>query len=192
MLGTSANVVCNQGLDWCIKNDIDIVCMACGFYEDEDELLLRKVQEASRKMLIFAAPTNEGNAEEIAYPARYHGEVFCMFSSNGLVKKSVGLNPSKGLGLFDLAILGEHIKTYPGDKISSGTSFSTAIAAGFAARLLDFSRHKDVGTILGGKAEKLKKKRNMTGVFLSIAHGSYDRPYHCIKPWALLNERLLR
>ncbi|KAH8878799.1 hypothetical protein GQ53DRAFT_775459 [Thozetella sp. PMI_491] len=173
-----------KAIAWCVENEMDIVCMACGFLQDNEDLF-RKIHKASAKMLIFAAPTNESNAGEIAYPARYD-EVFCTFSTNGAVRSSALINPSRGLGVHNFAILGEDIRTCKGEA-KSGTSFSTAILAGFAGRLLDFSRHSDIQTKIDGRA-RLGHKRGMAKVLRSIAEE--EDPYFCIKPWNLLPEAL--
>ncbi|KAK8023290.1 hypothetical protein PG991_006529 [Apiospora marii] len=174
-----------QALDWCIKERMDVVCMACGFTESSQHLF-DKVHEASGKMLILAAPTNESNAGEIAYPARYDDDVMCIFSTDGAVTKSQRLNPSNGLGKYNFAILGEDIMTMSGD-VRSGTSFSTAIAAGLAARLLEFSRHSDCQGLIYN-ASMLKLKYGMTKALMAMAIP--DSEFLCLKPWKLLREDL--
>ncbi|KAK1831858.1 hypothetical protein QBC39DRAFT_306110 [Podospora conica] len=176
-------------LDWCIANNIDIVCMAWGLTND-DAKLYHKVRDASCKMLLIAAPTNEGNQHSILYPAAYEEFVLPMFATNGHVKNS-GLNPSKGPGRNNFAILGEDIKNCH-DKVGSGTSYSTAIAAALAARLLDFSRHSDTKSIFGDKAEKLKRKKEFKRVLSSIAVQSRDGSFRYIRPWDLLPTKLQR
>ncbi|UKZ80413.1 hypothetical protein TrVFT333_008172 [Trichoderma virens FT-333] len=172
-----------EAIDWCMTEEMDIICMACGFFSNYDTLH-EKVRRASEKMLIIAAPTNDGNASEIAYPAAY-GEVLSMFSTNGAVRKS-RFNPSNPPEKYNFAILGEDIKT-PRGELDCGTSFSTAIAAGFAGRLMDFSRHDDTKCHIQN-AEKMKNKSSMIQVLLHIHE--WDDPYYCIKPWKLLPEEL--
>ncbi|KAL8364650.1 hypothetical protein RB595_003773 [Gaeumannomyces hyphopodioides] len=145
-----------SALDWCIANSMDVVCMACGFFED-DAILYHKIREASCKMLLIAAPTSEGNRHNILYPAAHEEFVLPMFATDGNVKKS-GLNPSKGPGRYNFVILGEDIKNVH-DEVISGTSYLTAIAAGFAARLLDFSRHNDTKGAFGDKAQPQEQAR---------------------------------
>ncbi|KAK0641770.1 hypothetical protein B0T16DRAFT_420502 [Cercophora newfieldiana] len=176
-----------EALEWCITNTMDVVCMACGFSED-DATLYHKIREASCKMLLIAAPTNEGNKHNILYPAAYGDFVLPMFATDGNVKKS-NLNPSKGPGKYNFAILGEDIKNVH-DEVNSGTSYSTAIAAGFAARLLDFSRHSDTKVEFGDKAQKLKSKHGFIGVLVFMALRTIDGPFHCVRPWDLLPTEL--
>ncbi|KAK4151208.1 hypothetical protein C8A00DRAFT_17366, partial [Chaetomidium leptoderma] len=186
-----------EALSWCMKNNMDIVCMACGFLS-ESQALRQKIREVSNRMLVIAAPTNYGNRQDLFYPARYYDFVLPMFATDGNVKSS-GQNPSHpGLGKWSFAILGEDIRNIHG-VVGSGTSYATAIAAGFAARLLDFARHGDSRSALGGGgggdpdvAEKLKDKFTMTRVLLSLTMRTIDRPYYCIRPWDLLPAHLQR
>ncbi|KAK6859590.1 subtilisin-like protein [Apiospora arundinis] len=174
-----------QALDWCIEEQMDVVCLACGF-ADSSQPLFDKVHEASGKMLILSAPTNERNAGEIAYPARYD-DVLCIFSTDGGVTKSQKLNPSKGMGIYNFAILGECIKTMSGEE-RSGTSLSTAIAAGLVGRFLEFSRHSDCSPHLKKRSSMLKVKYGMTKALMAMT--VEDSGFHCLKPWKLLPEDL--
>ncbi|KAK6208526.1 hypothetical protein QIS74_12044 [Colletotrichum tabaci] len=169
-------------LDWCMNNNIDIVCMACGFFTHDNDLE-DKIQEASRKMLILAAPTNSGNRQDITYPSRHDAFVVPMFATDGNVKKS-GLNPSQGPGKYNFAILGEDIKDFRGE-VKSGTSYATAIATGLLARLLDFSRHNEM-VEMREKAQKMKDMKNAMAVLYSMTRGTKDDPFYCIRPWDLL------
>jgi len=109
-----------------------------------------------------------------------------MFSTTGGVTRSLTLNPSEGLAPPNFAILGEDILTVSGQE-NSGTSFSTAIAAGLAGRLLDFSRHSDIKVQIP-KASTMKLKHGMTKVLMAMV--KKDGPYQCLKPWKLLPDML--
>ena len=160
--------------------------MACGF-QGFDQELYDRIHDASGKMLIFAAPTNESNVSEIAYPARHHAEVFCTFSTDGCINTSRRLNPTIGVEGYNFAILGENIKTFSGEE-KSGTSFSTAIAAGLAARLLDFSKHRDCQGKLSRHASMMKIKYGMSKVLCAMSIA--DAGFQCLKPWQLLPKDL--
>lgn len=71
-------------------------------------------------------------------------------------------------------------------RLGQGTSAATAVAAGFAARILDFVRQKDVSTGVEG-VELLNTKAGMTAVFKSLVMAQ-DK-YECIKPAKLLKNR---
>lgn len=162
---------------------MDIICMTCGFYQSDRELF-GKIHEASGNMLIFAAPTNDSNAGDIAYPAQHDAEVFGIFSTNGAITSSQHLNPSKGPGQYNFAILGEDIMTYTGKEVS-GTSLATALAAGLAGQLLEVSRHRDC-RIRNGSTMSLK--HGMTKVLMAMAVPNSN--FYCLKPWMLLPKEL--
>ncbi|EHK17752.1 uncharacterized protein TRIVIDRAFT_66654 [Trichoderma virens Gv29-8] len=174
-----------KAIDWCITQNMDVICMACGFNEYNEELY-KKIHEASGKMLIFAAPTNEANVGGIAYPAQFDSHVFCMFSTDGAVTNSRRLNPTSREGYTNFAILGEDIKTLRGEE-KSGTSFSTAIATGLAGRLLEFSRHSDCQGRLKN-ASMMKVKDGMAKILKAMA--VKDGHFNCLKPWMLLPKEL--
>ena len=88
---------------------MDIICMACGFHEHNMDLLNAIKRAAAANILVFAAPSNDSNAGEIAYPAGYYDQVFCMFSTDGGVKNSRKINPAGGPSKHNFAILGEDI-----------------------------------------------------------------------------------
>ncbi|KAH8880194.1 hypothetical protein GQ53DRAFT_813446 [Thozetella sp. PMI_491] len=172
-----------QAIGWSIENNIDIVCMACGFREHNQELLDQIKLALTHKILFFAAASNDSNAGEVAYPARHHDQVLCMFSTDGGIKNSRSLNPGAGSALPNLAILGENVAVSPGSPSDSGTSISTAIAVGLAARLLDFSRQPSAECLIRA-APSLREKAGMSRLLMTISQ--LDEMYHCIRPWALL------
>ncbi|KAK3319883.1 hypothetical protein B0T19DRAFT_451323 [Cercophora scortea] len=187
-----------EAITWCVDNEIDIVCMAFGFTDHNNELYTA-IHAASLKMLIFAASTNDGNASKIHYPAQYDDSVICMFSTNGAVKGS-WFNHSIGLpGTDNFAILGQDIETSSSNSAAAaksvepeqkyGTSFSTAIAAGVAGLLLEFSRHRDTRAYFENPlVPGLRGKWGMAKVLRRIS--VKDSSFHCIQPWGLLPDSL--
>lgn len=95
--------------------------------------------------------------------------------------------------MHNLAIFGEGVQL-PGlrggdDAVRlNGTSMSTAIAAGLAARLIDFSRHRDCRGIFGEEAADLKRMAGMESVFAKMAGGASGDGYYCVVPRSLLND----
>ncbi|ETS77445.1 hypothetical protein PFICI_11319 [Pestalotiopsis fici W106-1] len=170
-----------EAIKWCIDNNIDVICMACGFY-GFDQALYDVIKEASRKLLIFAAPTNVGNAGEITYPAKHHQDVFCMLSTTADVRLSQ-LNPTPSSLRGSFAIIGENIRTPDGGE-NSGTSLSTAIAAGLAGRLLDFARHHACQGAIGDLMPRMQLKDGMSKIFEAMS--IRDGIFLCLKPWQLL------
>lgn len=159
--------------------------MAFGFTQFHKGLHDLVKQAFSKNILIFAAPTNEGNAGEINYPAKHGAYVFCMFSTTVGVRSST-LNPTESPASKSFAILGEDIKTCR-DETESGTSFSTAIAAGLAGRLMDFARYPDCKEMIEHQ-DLMESKNGMSKVFEAME--MKDGAFRCLKPWKLLPDSL--
>jgi hypothetical protein len=83
-------------------------------------------------------------------------------------------------------MLGEDIVLENVRETLSGTSFSTAVGAAIAARILDFSRHPDTRPMLD-RATDLKKVEGMLSVFgkMSVSDGNY----RCMVPWTICEMR---
>ena len=82
----------------------------------------------------------------------------------------------------NFACLGEKVRL-PGYKEAlTGTSVASALAAGLAARILDFSRHVD-SREAGCDEQKLRTRPGMRAVFKKISHE--DGLFRCIAPWLL-------
>ncbi|KAI5460178.1 hypothetical protein BGZ63DRAFT_406123 [Mariannaea sp. PMI_226] len=172
---------------------VEVICLPSGF--KEECLSLKEVigDAVHAKTLIFAAASNYGNVEGIYYPARYSRtfQVFCMFSTNADSKPYCNFNPGANAeARYNFAILGEGIRLLSLTEgvipePVRGTSFSTIIAAGIAAQIIDFSRHPDVrGKIYDHQS--LRKVDGMSAVFARMV-SSVDNRYHCLSPWLLLD-----
>jgi len=119
----------------------------------------------------------------VAYPARIKDQVFCIFSSNGANKATTDNNPEPRRTADNFAFLGEGVEVHASGSIPvSGTSMATALAAGFVARMLDFSLHPD-SKDAGIDVKKLHTKSGMTSVLQKIS--SSDGKFQCITPWWL-------
>lgn len=166
--------------------------MAFGFEREHHGM--RKAIEKARAsdILVFAAASNYGNMTRIAFPARLHHDVVCMFCTNARAKTSQSINPKPSKQrVYNLAIFGEEVQMVGprGDVVLlNGTSMSTAIGAGVAARLIDFSRHSDCRRNFGDEAANLKRMAGMESVFAKMAGGASGDGYHCVVPWRLLND----
>ncbi|KAK2018695.1 extracellular alkaline serine protease [Colletotrichum eremochloae] len=178
-----------KALEWAISNSVDIICMAFGFTSSEPKLRDILKSALSSKILVFAAASNHGNLSGVAYPAIWSDYVFGIFSTNAMGLNSHQINPT-GCGRNNFAILGEGVKLSSG-KTVDGTSYSTAIACGLAARLLDFAGQMHLSTQKYGDFRgELKDKMGMERVFRSLSKDSAG--YNCIIPWSLLPEHLIQ
>ena len=132
-------------------------------------------------ILIFAAAANWGNMDRVAYPAA-NDEVFCVFASDGLNKRSA-YNPEARTRAVNFAFLGNDVDVHRnGLNLSNGTSTATALLAGFAAQIIDFSRHGD-SIRAGIDPPTLRTRAGMRTVLMHISHE--NEGFHCIAPWKL-------
>lgn len=149
---------------------VDIITMSFGMSREDkfgrDELRDALNTANSAGVLLFAAASNEGGNMHRAFPAR-HPLVFCIHGTDGMGNPCT-YNPTPERNQLNLATLGDAIKSaWPYVNASdprfvrkSGTSFSTPIAAAFAAVVLLYVRQR-----LPDKAAVFKWHDKMREVF---------------------------
>ncbi|KAH8199002.1 hypothetical protein TruAng_006831 [Truncatella angustata] len=165
---------------------VDIITLAFGFDEDYEGISCAIRKAKAKSVLMFAAASNQGNIDGVAFPARMVGDVICMFSSDGRIKPS-SFNPAKLDQSLNFAVLGEGVEGVSITKAEytvrkEGTSISTFIAAGLAALVLDFSMQEDCRDHIDKRL--LKSVSGMSAVFKEMA--TEDGGYRCIAPWKVL------
>jgi hypothetical protein len=160
-------------------------------WKDENTQAQEKVDAAlvlaaSKKILIFAAASNDGRTNHfpIAYPAN-NRDVIPIFSASGLGHRSK-FSPQKDEFEVHIATLGEEVlSAFPIAKGKglmtrmSGTSTATPLAAAITALILRFSRLTD--DFSKEERELLKKKDKMIKVLHMI--GGKDRHFKWLTPW---------
>ncbi|KAK8131109.1 hypothetical protein PG984_007547 [Apiospora sp. TS-2023a] len=163
--------------------------MAIGF-KNHNEDVESAVRRASAKgILTFLAASNQRNMDEIYCPANMNGCFFGIFATNTGNRESRGLNPSMAVGSrrHCFAIFGEDLEWNPNEPLVRGTSYSTSMAAGLAALLLQFSRQRaDDGVQRPRDLASLQEMSGMRAVFARIS--KRDNSCDCILPWKLLNQ----
>ncbi|KAL1628306.1 hypothetical protein SLS54_001879 [Diplodia seriata] len=163
------------------KHRVDVISMSFGWREDNSPKLREALERAKqRKVLMFAAASNEGEA--IAFPARAD-EVFAIDAA-GIMGEDLSLNaPADGHGPRFTALGDEVLSVWPifpgardasGYKRMKGTSAATAVAAATAALLLTFARQLPLCSDPGVERH-LKDMRGMRRVFHE-AVGRKKRP----------------
>jgi hypothetical protein len=167
----------------------EIIIMSSGFHSENDELEQAVEEARSNRTLIFAAAANHGNLEHIAFPARLYVDMklFCMFSTRVKVRAHPEFNPTVNPKAYhNFAILGEDIQLPPNmEQRLSGTSFATMIGGALAARIIDFSRQKDIRKRIR-KIDRLHEVGRMSAIFDKMVNNAVDNNYHCIAPWKIL------
>ncbi|WP_308637273.1 S8 family peptidase [Paenibacillus silvisoli] len=123
------------GIDWCVRNHMDIVNMSFGMKTRSKSLLTAVTNAYNAGVIIVASSGNDGKRKSIDYPARYP-QTIAVGATNRLRR----IAPFSNRGLY--------IDVYaPGDKIvsawlrgkyneMSGTSMATSHVSGAIALLL--------------------------------------------------------
>ncbi|TGJ86468.1 hypothetical protein E0Z10_g2278 [Xylaria hypoxylon] len=168
---------------------VDIIVLSSGFRTSHSNIGEAIERANMERILTFASPSNYGNMDDIYYPARLygHGKVICLFSTNSMVRSSTTktFNPSPldTAAHRTFAILGEDITLENAKEQLNGTSYSTAIGAGIAARILDFSRYPRFRARIEN-IDDLKKVEGMLAIFGRMAKRT-DNGYRCMTPWGI-------
>ncbi|RMJ07742.1 hypothetical protein BHE90_010298 [Fusarium euwallaceae] len=172
-----------DAINWAIKHKVDIINISAGFKTCPIELYEAAFAAHAAKILVFASPGNWSRKDTVAFPAAIQDHVLCIFSTNGGLTNTREFNPAPRKHAHNFGMLGEDVDV--GGVPFNGTSAATAIASGFAARIIDFSRQPDCR----GKIENvrlLQTKTGMTAVFAELS--SPDGDYECIRPLRILGE----
>ena len=162
--------------------------MSFGLERDHDDMTEAILQAHSKRIIMFAAASNNGGNQDVTFPARMN-EVICIYSTDGKGNAS-DCNPTevKDSG-YHFATLGEavrsawpkHLQGSQTYKRMTGTSFSTPIAAAVAACILEFARMHKIDNDL------YKLLRSCQGMQLIFANHLADKrgKLHYIHPWKL-------
>lgn len=157
-----------QGIDWAIKNKMDIINISFGG-EKPSQILEEKIQEAHNAgILVIAAAGNDGYMGEdtILYPARYSTAIAvgAIDSSN-----KRGFFSAKGPDL-DLVAPGVKIlSTLPGNKygMKTGTSMAAPHVTGVAALILEKNKTLSPNKVI----DILKSTAKLLGAVSEYGHG---------------------
>lgn len=156
--GKYSNII--DGLQWAIDNKINIVTMCFGGIK-YSKILQEAINEAySNNILIIAAAGNNGDTENVDFPARYKNVI-----SVGAVDKDNAIASFSNRGKqLDLVAPGVSIETLGlgnTSQITSGTSFAVPHVAGVAAELLSAKKtlsNSQMRKLLLGTAVSLGNK----------------------------------
>ncbi|CAM4227658.1 S8 family peptidase [Paenibacillus tarimensis] len=149
-----------EGIDWCIRNRMQVMNLSLGLPPGEDSQALREAVRRARRhgIVIVSSAGNEGKAaKSLDAPARYAGVIAVAASTR---KRRIAGFSSRGNGL-TCAAPGLNIRSTwlrGGYKIMSGTSMASPHAAGGTALLLlrmpDLTPHQ-ISNLLAASARKL-------------------------------------
>jgi hypothetical protein len=132
--------------------------------EEIEEALIRA---HNQNIVILAAASNEGDLNEVAFPARLRDFVICIGAAtgHGAIGDFTASDPNfQHYAALGIAVRGASLKDlwYRSNptEIRRGTSTATPIAAGIAALLIDFARRNDC---------KLKSHKAMLKLFAKFS-----------------------
>lgn len=147
-----------QAIDWCVKNDMDVINMSFGMRTRSKAMQNAVIRAFNKGIIIVASSGNESKKKAIDYPARY-SHTIAVGATNALRK----IAPFSNRGIY--------IDIYaPGDRIisswvngdyheMSGTSMATSHVTGAIALLLQRYPHlrpSDIKAILKRSMQPLK------------------------------------
>ncbi|KFY92627.1 hypothetical protein V500_04124 [Pseudogymnoascus sp. VKM F-4518 (FW-2643)] len=170
--------------------EVDVIAMSFGFVDVHTNIRREILNANIKNVLIFAAVGNEGNRNDLAFPARVEGSVLRVFSTNGMAITSREFNPPPSLySIMNFGFLGEHVRVLTAEAMYTlvdGTSVATSIAAATAALLIDFSQRMDCTSL--SKREELRTVSGMSAVLAKL--GVKEGNFYCFNPWSeYLNPR---
>ncbi|KAF5581054.1 hypothetical protein FPCIR_10443 [Fusarium pseudocircinatum] len=160
-----------KAIHWAIEppRSVDIISISAGFRNYSKELDEAVTKAKAAGVLIIAAASNWQNTNTVAFPARHNLSTMCIYSTN-TGNQSSSFNPEPRVDTQNFAILGEGFQ-HPDQRRNermSGTSMATAVAAGLAARIVDFSRQKDNRASIF-RAQDVGKLPGMLSIFSTIS-----------------------
>ncbi|WP_240792675.1 S8 family peptidase [Bacillus pumilus] len=116
-----------EGIEWSIKQGVDIINLSFGFAKD-DSRLKAAIEKAHLKGILIVASAGNNLGLSTDYPAKYENVI-----SISAVDKSKKIFAYAGQGKIDFVAPGVNvpvINTEGSIEIQSGTSFATAYASG--------------------------------------------------------------
>jgi len=176
---------------------VDIISMSFSFTETQKEIG-NAIYNASRNADLFLAAASNNKLNDrypVGYPAR-HKDVICVNSSAPGDERST-FSPTPQIPVRNFSVIGEHLSAaFPTklnsgnfEKRQSGTSMATAIMAGIAGLVVEFSRLVAVDANVKDK-DRLLTDRGMKAVFLRcMLNQETHMPgtYLHVKPWLLFD-----
>ncbi|KAI8724179.1 hypothetical protein NCS52_00275600 [Fusarium sp. LHS14.1] len=181
-----------KAIRWAISKKVDIISISAGFKDEchdelEAQIKMATAEGEAPEILVFAAASNWQNINGVAYPASMTDRVIGIFCCNGGLKNSRQWNPNPRNHAANFAMLGEDVVLDSGMRLIGGTSVSTALAAGLAAKLLDFSRQPDVQSWMSrASRDKMRTKAGMSAILKEMSRKNVSEGYECVAPWEIL------
>jgi Subtilase family len=167
---------------------VDVMSLSWGFPYDSPGI--KKVEKAlikahNQNIVILAAASNEGDLNEVAFPARLSDSVICIGAAtgHGSIADFTTSDPKfQHYATLGIAVRGASLKGMwyrsNSTEIRSGTSTATPIAAGIAALLIDYASRNDCKLTKGHKG--------MLRLFAKLSH--HKDTYRILAPQQLIKD----
>lgn len=178
-----------KALKWAIDNPVDIVIMSFGFVEERFRYrrLKAEIRRAQEKdIILFAAAPNTNGHGMKAYPAS-DCNVLCIHAVNGRGDTFGRPEPSVGRKHNHFATLGTGIQRIWDEQpcLKDGNSYANAIAAGFAANVLEYAllqlQERRLSLDVYTNLRHLNGMRIMFGLMAKQHEGEHDQAF--VRPW---------
>jgi hypothetical protein len=136
-----------------------VISISWGFQRNSPGIVEKALIKAhDQNVVILAAASNEGDLNEIAFPARLYDSVICIGAAtgHGSVADFTASDPdfqhyaALGIAVRGASLNGMWYRSNP-TEIRDGTSTATPIAAGIAALLIDYANRNDCKLTKGHK-----------------------------------------
>ncbi|UED82060.1 S8 family serine peptidase [Lysinibacillus sp. CD3-6] len=138
-----------EGINWSIKNEVDIINISFGFINDRKDLKIA-IEEAIKSGIIIIAAAGNTMGISVDYPAKYDGVL-----SIASLDENLKIDSYSAIDKVDYSAPGVDILSTNKDgdyELFSGTSFATAYATGIIASILkqeNIEEKKDLLDVIG-------------------------------------------
>lgn len=134
-----------KAIDWAIEQGVDLINMSCGFTSSHG-VVVDALRAKEKRIVVFAAMSNDGNDEPAAWPARELKLAIGIHSCKPGGTKASDFTPPPVPCNYNFMVIGQDIVTHwpeakgGGFRLADGTSFATPVATAMAALVFAFVR----------------------------------------------------
>ncbi|KAL7931977.1 peptidase S8/S53 domain-containing protein [Trichoderma chlorosporum] len=135
-----------RAIEWSIGHGVQLINMSFGYKHWDPKLDQALKKARDHGIVIFAAASNFGNHEQVAWPARDPDRAICIHSSTDFGTDSSEFTPKAHPDTTNFMVVGEGICSHwpeskgGGFRAMTGTSIATPVATAIAALLMAFTR----------------------------------------------------
>ncbi|KAI5458701.1 peptidase S8/S53 domain-containing protein [Mariannaea sp. PMI_226] len=184
-----------RAIEWATEQGADLINASFGYNEYQPVIEAALMKAEKHGILTFAATSNEGNHQDVAYPARSNFTIG-VHSCNDMGTRSSEFTPSAQPRDHNFMAIGENIISQWSSskggsyRIGSGTSFATPVVTAMAALILAFanqtmSSQSRAQFLSEEDIRRLKERNGMAAVLAALSKGVHENKYLWIRPTLL-------